>query len=146
MRIYFNVCCLNRPFDNQTYDRIHLETESIVIILNKTFASNWEIISSEVVDFEIGKIPDPFRKKKVEIISSIFAEKILLNEEIILKAKSLEKIGIKPIDALHISCAIYAEVDVYLTTDDLLIKKYEEEKNHIPVRIVNPVEWLVEVI
>ena len=33
VRIYIDTCCLNRPFDDQTQDRIHLETEAILIIL-----------------------------------------------------------------------------------------------------------------
>ena len=30
MKIYLDVCCLNRPFDDQTQDRIHLESEAVV--------------------------------------------------------------------------------------------------------------------
>lgn len=33
MRIYLDVCCLNRPFDDQTQDRIHLEAEAVLTIL-----------------------------------------------------------------------------------------------------------------
>jgi len=34
MRIYLDVCCLNRPFDDQTQERIHLESEAVLIILS----------------------------------------------------------------------------------------------------------------
>ncbi len=33
MKIYLDVCCLNRPFDDQTQDRIHLEAETILTIM-----------------------------------------------------------------------------------------------------------------
>ena len=32
-RIYLDVCCLNRPFDDQNQPRIRLESEAILIIL-----------------------------------------------------------------------------------------------------------------
>ncbi|BAY02118.1 hypothetical protein ACOWPH_21415 [Anabaena sp. PCC 7938] len=33
-RIYLDVCCLNRPFDDQTQWRTRLETEAILEIIN----------------------------------------------------------------------------------------------------------------
>lgn len=35
MKIYSDVCCLNRPFDNQLQDRIHLEAEAVITILRR---------------------------------------------------------------------------------------------------------------
>lgn len=31
--IYLDVCCLNRPFDDQTQERIRLEAEAVRLIL-----------------------------------------------------------------------------------------------------------------
>jgi hypothetical protein len=33
MRLYLNMCCLKRPFDDQTQARIRLETEAIDAVL-----------------------------------------------------------------------------------------------------------------
>jgi len=30
MKYYFDNCCFNRPYDDQTQERIHLESESIL--------------------------------------------------------------------------------------------------------------------
>ena len=57
MRIYLDVCCLNRPFDDQTQDRIHLESEAVILILKRVRSGNWEWISSEAVDFEVRQTP-----------------------------------------------------------------------------------------
>jgi len=43
---------LNRPFDDQTHNRIHLEAEAVIIILTKLQEGQWQWISSQVVDFE----------------------------------------------------------------------------------------------
>ncbi|HUY33380.1 MAG TPA: hypothetical protein VMV69_11585 [Pirellulales bacterium] len=33
MRVYFDICCLKRPFDDQTQTRIHLESEALLSAL-----------------------------------------------------------------------------------------------------------------
>jgi len=35
MRIYMDVCCLTRPFDDQSQERIKLESESVLMILHR---------------------------------------------------------------------------------------------------------------
>jgi hypothetical protein len=34
-------------------------------------------------------------------------------------------LGIKPFDALHAACAIIADVDLFITTDDALLRKLQ---------------------
>jgi hypothetical protein len=31
LRIYLDACCLNRPFDDQTQERIRLESEAVLL-------------------------------------------------------------------------------------------------------------------
>ena len=35
MRIYLDMCCFNRPYDDQTQSRIRIETEAKVVIQEK---------------------------------------------------------------------------------------------------------------
>jgi len=144
MRIYLDVCCLNRPFDDQTQDRIRIESEAVLAILNQCM-DDWILVGSEVVDYEISKIPDEERRRKVEILASISKEKVIVDDNIIKRALELEKIGLKPIDALHVACA-EKSADVMLTTDDDIVKKVKANKNLIKVRVENPVRWLMEVL
>jgi len=44
-----DVCCLNRPFDDQTQPRIRLESEAILIILAQCEQRQWEWVGSEVL-------------------------------------------------------------------------------------------------
>ncbi len=48
---------------------------------------------------------------------------VLTNAEIITQAKTLEANGIGKFDALHVACAMACQADVFVTTDDRLIKK-----------------------
>lgn len=53
MKIYMDVCCFNRPFDDQTQDRIRIESDAILAILSKCMSGRWQLLSSEVIDIEI---------------------------------------------------------------------------------------------
>jgi hypothetical protein len=59
--IYLDACCLNRPFDDQTIDRVRLESEAVLLILKRIESDEWEWVSSEVLEFEINQTPDSDR-------------------------------------------------------------------------------------
>jgi len=139
-----DVCCLNRPFDDQTQDRIRIESEVVLTILNRCLC-DWLLVGSEVIDYEISKIPDDERKRRVEILISIAGEKVIVDEDIVRRASELEDIGLRAVDALHVACA-ERSVDVMLTTDDELLKKVKINKNIIRIRVENPVRWLMEMM
>ena len=87
MKIYMDVCCLNRPFDDQTQQRIHLETESIITILTLVENGKWRLLNSDAILYEINKISDPERKIKVNLVSSVAKEYIRLNKDILKRAE-----------------------------------------------------------
>lgn len=141
MRIYMDVCCFNRPCDDQTQDRIRIESEAVLTILSRC-QEDWTLVGSEVIDYEVSKIPDEERREKVEILASISKEIIEVKEDTVKRAQKLEKFGLKPIDALHIACA-EKSADVMLTTDDDIVKKV---KRSVKVSVENPLKWLTGVL
>ncbi|MBU3968051.1 MAG: PIN domain-containing protein [Euryarchaeota archaeon] len=143
MRLYMDVCCLNRPFDDQSQDRIRIESEAIMAILNKCL-NEWTLVGSEAIDYEIFKIPDDERKKGVKVLAAISRDKVTVDESILRRASELENIGLKALDALHIACA-EKSVEVILSTDDEIVKKVKANNNIVKVRVENPVRWLMEV-
>src|SRR5438067_1863407 len=62
MRIYLDVCCLNRPYDDQTQDRIRLEGEAIESIFRCFDRGEHEWVSSVVVEDEVSLDPNPERR------------------------------------------------------------------------------------
>ena len=146
MRIYLDLCCLNRPFDDQSQDRIHLEAEAILSIIKFVEKGQWTLVNSDGILYEINKIPDSERKKKVEIIISRANEHVRLEEKILERAKRLQKLGIKSLDGLHVACAESAKVDIFLTTDDKLLRILRQHSDEIDVRADNPLVWIKEVI
>jgi len=102
------------------------------------------LLTSEIVDLEISKIPDEDRKQKVMLLSSISKINIAIDDEIISRAKELKKMGFKSFDAFHIACAEKDQADALLTTDDRLLKKATSQGQSIKVRLENPLRWLME--
>lgn len=146
MRIYLDVCCLNRPFDDHAQDRVRLESEAVLTILNHSQAGNWYLLGSEVIDIEISKILDDDRRQEVSILSSLQQTYIAVDEDIERRALELENLGFKSFDSLHIACAERGDADVLLTTDDDLLRKALQNKDILKVKVENPVQWLMEVI
>ena len=144
MRIYLDVCCLNRPFDDRTQDRVRLESEAVLTIFSRGQTENWILLSSEVVDIEISKIPDDDRKQKVSFLSSISQSYIIIDTDTEKRAIELGELGFKSFDALHIACAEKGKADILLTTDDSLLSKASQNKGVLKVRLENPVRWLME--
>ena len=146
MKIYLDVCCLCRPFDDQTQDRIRLESNAILAIIENCKNGKWDLIGSNIIDFEISKIPDEDKKEKVNILLSIVNSKIKVNAAIEKRSIELEKLNFYSYDALHIACAEYINADILLTTDDYLLKKAKQNISAVKVKIENPVIWLMEII
>jgi hypothetical protein len=144
MRIYLDVCCLNRPFDDQVQERISLETEAILKILEKCENGIWSLIWSSAISQEIELTPDDERKKSMGNVEEIAEEKIKGNASIKKRAFELETMSFKFLDATHIAFAEHTRADIFLTTDDKLLKKYAANRNKISITIDNPVNWLLK--
>ena len=121
-KIYFDTCCLNRPFDDQTQERIHLEAEAILAILARIEKGEWTWIGSEVLMDEIEQMPDTQKLSRVRLLSDFIQQNVELGEKEIKRAQELQKEGFQLFDSLHIACAESSKADVFLTTDNRLLK------------------------
>ena len=146
MKIYLDVCCLNRPFDDQTLDRIHLESEAVVAIMKNVESGRWDLINSDAIIYEINKIPDTERKNKILLLISKANEYIKLDTACLSRAKEVQKFGIKTFDALHVASAEMEKADIFLTTDDALLAKLKKYSDKIKIKTDNPLAWIKEVI
>jgi len=142
MKIYMDVCCLCRPFDDQTLRRIRLEVTAVQEIVHRCATGEFTMITSEVITEELSKIPDIRKRLRAEKIVSIAKEYILVDEGIISRMSEFIAMGGDAMDSLHVACAERAGA-VFLTTDDELITFFKSHQN-IQVHIENPVTWLKE--
>lgn len=143
-RIYLDACCLNRPFDDQTQPHIALEAQAILTILSQC-QSGWKLIASTALDQELDQTPDLERLKNAKTILTIAKIKVINSQFIAQRAVEVQKLGFSGYDATHIASAERSNADIFLTTDDRLIRKAQKNAISIDVKINNPVQWLIEV-
>jgi hypothetical protein len=142
--VYMDCCCLNRPTDDQTQDKIRIETDAIIGILFKCFYGSWKLIGSDIVEYEIMKTPDLNKLNNVLNLYSMKKENIELNNEIKARALEVQKHGLKPLDSLHFASAEYRNVDALLTVDKDFVK-FSKKTNSF-LRVENPINWFMEAI
>ena len=145
MIIYLDNCCYNRPFDDQTQERIHLESEVILAVLKMGQMKQAVIAGSDILELEMRSMQDENKKRKVLDLYRVAGMHIQYTEKI--KSRSVEIISVSKIrvfDSLHIASAEEAKADVFLTTDDKLEKM--AEKLELGTRVVNPLRFAWEVI
>lgn len=130
----------NRPFDDQSQVRIRLETIAIYAILKTIKERKFTLISSFMLEFENSMNPYEDVRMEIEMASSMASEYSDMSEDILVTAKDLELIGIKPRDAMHLACAVKGKADYFLTCDDKLIKKARFIKEDIV--IINPIDFI----
>ncbi len=145
MKLYLDVCCLNRPFDDQSQGKIRLEAEAVLLILNFISDGEWQLISSEAIVYEIERTPDVRRKNRVKRFHSLISTYISFTGLEFARARELQKLGFGDLDALHLSCAESGEADIFLTTDDKLLNLAIRLAAQLRVQIANPLSWLERV-
>lgn len=145
MKIYLDVCCLNRPFDDQSQERIRLEAEATLLILRRIQSGDWVWASSPVVTAEIRQTPDVERRQALLLLTKQVQEEILMTQEIAMRVRELETVGLKPFDAAHLACSEAGHVDLFLTTDDNLLRTAMRQPERLKVRVANPLNWLQEI-
>lgn len=142
--IYLDTCCYNRPFDDQTQERIKIESEAVLQILNRCQAGAWDLLGSDALEFEISKIEDRVRKYKVSRLYSLAKQKVRVDRDVRDGAKEFQSSNFPALDALHIACAEKGKAEVMLTTDDRLIRLSSQVELKVDVK--NPCTWIMEVL
>ncbi len=144
-KIYLDVCCLNRPFDNQTQPRIRLESEAVMTIIDRCQSGDWKMINSSAIIAELNQTPSIERLQNTKKLLAVAKIKVITSSSVEERAVELQKMGFSGYDATHIASAERSQADIFLTTDDRLIKKARKNSQSITVNINNPVQWLAEV-
>ncbi len=144
MRIYLDTCSLQRPLDDRSQPRVNVEAEAVLTILALVESGDVGLVSSEALEFEIGQIPDATRQARARDVLKLAGQVLKVTDEIEALADNLVKIGIKPIDALHLATASSTKADYFCTCDDSLLKKAKKLKS-LETRVVSPLELIAEV-
>ncbi|MBD1824763.1 PIN domain-containing protein [Cyanobacteria bacterium FACHB-DQ100] len=143
--IYLDVCCLNRPFDDQRQERVRLEAEAVLLILERCQSKEWTLLGSEAIEAEIGQIRDPDRLAQVQTLARAATQQVLIDEFVERRVEEWVGQGFGVFDAFHLACAEVADVTALLTTDDRFLRRAVRLGEMLKVRVANPLQWLLEV-
>ena len=146
MKVYLDACCLNRPFDDQSQPRVRLEAEAVSLILEKFNQDEWEWVGSEVLHYEVNQHPDSETRERILSFLSLTRRVVEVNEKTLKRAEELEETGFDSYDAIHLASAEFGKADVFLTTDDQILKVSNRNKSLFSFPVENPVKWLEEVL
>lgn len=143
MKLYLDNCMFNRPFDDQSNLKVLLESEAKLKIQENIRSGIYELVWSYILDYENNK--NPFRERKEQIGKwQLYAKTDIEEDETILSlANSINRLGLKKFDSLHIACAITANAHYFLTTDIGIIKKANLIKD---IEIKDPIDFIREIL
>ncbi|MDR0694217.1 MAG: PIN domain-containing protein [Prevotellaceae bacterium] len=136
-RIYLDNCCFNRPYDEQSNQKIQFEARAKLFIQELVMNKDVELVWSYILKFENSKNPFTAKKDAIaqwETLSVLFVD---ASNEIVSLAENITQTGIKTTDALHIACAITANCNYCITVDNHMLK-YRNDR----ITICNPIEFL----
>ena len=140
MRVYLDNCSYNRPYDDQSQMRIHLETQAKLHIQDMIRQKQIELVTSYVLDFENSNNRSIQKKMAIEKFMKDYASLYVSNKnekDIAKMASCIMKTGIKEKDAYHVACAVMAKCKYFITTDDRLLKYQSDE-----IELVTPGEFI----
>ncbi|MDB9460332.1 hypothetical protein [Dolichospermum circinale] len=144
--IYADICCLCRSLDDLQQSRVKLEAEAMLSILEQCEQKKWTLVNSDALQFELAKNSDLFKKEQLEAILSIATNYLQTNDIIESLASDLVKLGFKLYDALHLAFSQTYNLDIFLTTDDRLLRKAKKYPDLITIKVENPVVWLMNIL
>lgn len=143
MRIYFDMCSLQRPLDDQTQLRVLVETQAVLGILALCESGAVELIASDALVFETEANPDVVRRDYAAQAIAKATEFVQSTDQVKGKAQMFVDSGIKPLDALHLASAIEVQANFFCTCDDRFLKK-ARSLDTSPTIVVSPVELVAE--
>lgn len=139
MRIYLDLCCFNRPYDDQSQVRVRLETEAKLSLQDKVRSGTCELVWSAVLDLENSKNPFIEHMQAIAQWRMLAANHVMAGPKVLAIAEPLVASGVHVFDALHVASAVAGEADLFITTDDRLLKRVRNLKD---VKVFFPADAL----
>lgn len=142
MRVYLDMCCYNRPYDNQSQIKVSLETQAKLHIQDLIQKKHLELVTSYMLRYECGQNPYEMRRKAimqfVDTHTTVYVG-LERKDEIVSMATEIMRTGVKFKDACHVASAIYANCEYFISTDKRLLK-YKTDQ----VKLVSPIDFVTE--
>jgi hypothetical protein len=120
-----------------------LEAEAKLRIQEDIRSGELGLIWSYILDYENGRNPFPDRSKHIADWRRYAVDYVGGNDFVVQLAAKMLRSGIKPIDALHVACAIHGQAEFFITTDDGLLNAGAQLDE---ISVTEPVGFIREVL
>ncbi len=141
--VYLDLCCYKRPFDDPAVERVRREAAAVASILDWSKQGRLGIVRSPALALENGRNPREDRRLAATLWLDGAAVDVPLTQEVCERARHLVKLGIFPIDALHVAFAEAAGARYLVTCDDQLLAAAGRHRKEVRIEVLRPDELLV---
>jgi predicted nucleic acid-binding protein len=142
MLVYLDMCCFNRPFDEQGQLLVRLQTEAKLHVQKLILDGQYKLVWSAVLELENVANPDVRRRQAIAEWRFLASMDIDMAVPVENLADEIAQKGIRPMDALHVASAIISGADWMLTTDRALLRKMQADTR---IRVVDPVDFISQI-
>lgn len=139
MLVYLDLCCFNRPFDEQEQLLVRLQTEAKLHVQAMIREGLLELAWSAMMDLENAANPNVDRRVAVAVWARLARVDVIPDERVEAIADAYVKLGVKAMDALHVACAIMAGARYFLTTDKAVLRKLATERR---ITVFDPIDFV----
>jgi hypothetical protein len=123
MKLYLDMCCLKRPFDDQSDARIHMESLAVEAVLRLCLQGQQELVTSDALRFENSRNPNAERKEFATALLALAVHDYPHSSAVEVQAAVWQNVGVGLLDALHLASAELVGAEVFATCDDILLKR-----------------------
>jgi len=146
MRVYLNTSALNRPFDDLSVPKVRADAEAILLVVAELEGRRAALVTSEYLLFEIGETPDRDRARRVASLLQLAETVVEASPQVVSRARELERLGLRGLDALHVASAEAGDAQLLITTDDRMLRRARRAGAQLRTSVVTPVEGLAKLV
>ncbi len=139
MKVYLDNCCFNRPYDNQDYLSIKLETEAKLKIQEMIKEKQLLLIWSFMLDYENSANQGKSKKESIYDWYKYSSAHISFKDDILRLSEIIAGMGFGKKDSIHLSCAIMGKAEYFITVDKGILKKRGKLD---AIEIIDPISFI----
>lgn len=127
------MCAMKRSFDDQTQERIWIETQAVIRLLEAASAGDCTLCNSAALIFENEQNPVMDRKRKIAELLDALGPAARADDRLFERAEQIRAQGLGDMDALHLAFAEKLTASYFVTCDDEILKKAKNANLRVPV-------------
>ncbi|MEM9998534.1 MAG: nucleic acid-binding protein [Bacteroidota bacterium] len=143
MRVYFDICALQRPLDDHAQLRVRLEAEAMISLIQLCEEGTLDLVVSAAHEIENAQNPYPDRQAHVADVLALSAHRARTTPDVAKRTANYVASGLKRLDAFHLAAAVEADATFFCTTDDRLLRRGQSLDTNA-TSVVSPLDLVLQ--